>query len=117
MFFRNDEMLDVEDDDEDNLVASEAAKAVAKKIAKNSSEKAHAMKLFVKASDNEKYIITIKNVIRYELALDHVGSGMSFRQATMSIEHSKRRTQTPNLAGINGLMVGQFIHAFIASNL
>ena len=118
MFFRNDEMLDnAEDDDEDNLVTSDAAKTLAKKIAKKSSEKAHAMKLFVKDSETEKYVINIKNVMRYELALDHVGSGMSFRQATMSIEHSKRRTQTPNLAGINGLMVGQFIHALIASNL
>ena len=111
-------MLDnAENDDEDDLVASDAAKAVAKKIAKKSSEKAHAMKLFVKASDNEKYIITIKNVIRYELALDHVGSGMSFRQAAMAIEQAKRRTQTPKLADINSLMVGQFIRALVVSNL
>ena len=62
MFFRNDEMLD--NCEEDDLVASDAAKAVAKKIAKKSSEKAHAMKLFVKDSETEKYVITIKNVMR-----------------------------------------------------
>ena len=44
MFFRNDEMLDnAEDDDKDDLVASDAAKTVANKIAKEASEKAHAM--------------------------------------------------------------------------
>uniref|UniRef100_M4BQY7 DUF4371 domain-containing protein n=1 Tax=Hyaloperonospora arabidopsidis (strain Emoy2) TaxID=559515 RepID=M4BQY7_HYAAE len=118
MFFRNDEMLDnAEDDDKDDLVASDAAKAVAKKIAKKSTEKAHAMKMFVKDSETEKYVITIKNVMRYELALDHVGSGMSFRQAAMAIEQAKRRTQTPKLADINSLMVGQFIRALVVSNL
>uniref|UniRef100_A0AAV1U1T1 MATH domain-containing protein n=1 Tax=Peronospora matthiolae TaxID=2874970 RepID=A0AAV1U1T1_9STRA len=45
-------------------------------MAKKSSEKAHAMKLFVKDSETEKYVITIKNVIRYELALESVGSDM-----------------------------------------
>uniref|UniRef100_M4BWZ7 Uncharacterized protein n=1 Tax=Hyaloperonospora arabidopsidis (strain Emoy2) TaxID=559515 RepID=M4BWZ7_HYAAE len=90
MFFRNDEMLDsAEDDDKYDLVASDAAKAVTKKITKKSSEKVHAMKLFVKDSETEKNVITIKNVMRYELALDHVGSGMSFRQAAMAIEHAK----------------------------
>uniref|UniRef100_M4BFA2 Uncharacterized protein n=1 Tax=Hyaloperonospora arabidopsidis (strain Emoy2) TaxID=559515 RepID=M4BFA2_HYAAE len=90
MFFTNDEMLDnAEDDDEDDLVTSDAAKTLAKKIAKKSSEKAHAMKLFVKDSETEKYVINIKNVMRYELALDHVGSGMSFRQAAVAIEHAK----------------------------
>uniref|UniRef100_M4BSY7 Uncharacterized protein n=1 Tax=Hyaloperonospora arabidopsidis (strain Emoy2) TaxID=559515 RepID=M4BSY7_HYAAE len=115
MFFRNDEMLDNAEDDD--LVTSDAAKAVAKKIAKKFSEKAHAMKLFVKDSETEKYVITIKNVMRYELALDHVGSGMLSRQAAMAIEHAKRRRQTPKLAGINSLMVGQFIRALVASNL
>ena len=48
-------MLDnAEDEDEDDLVTSDAEKAVAKKIAKKSSEKAHAMKLFVKDSETEK---------------------------------------------------------------
>ena len=104
-------------DDEDDLVACDAAKAVDKKIAKKSSEKAHAMNLFVKESEAEKYVITIKNVMRYELALDLLRSGMSFRQAAMAIKHAKRRTQTLRLAGTNNLMVGQFIRALVASNL
>ncbi|CAI5738864.1 unnamed protein product [Hyaloperonospora brassicae] len=46
MFFRNDEMLDNDkDDDEDDFVASDATKAVGKEIAKKSSEKAPVMKL------------------------------------------------------------------------
>ena len=118
MFFWDDEMLDnAEDDDEDDLVASDAAKAVAKKIAKKSSEKAHEMKLFVKDLETEKYVITIKNVMRYELALDLLRSGMSFRQAAMAIKHAERLTQTPKLAGIRSFMVGQFIRALVASNL
>uniref|UniRef100_M4BUL5 Uncharacterized protein n=1 Tax=Hyaloperonospora arabidopsidis (strain Emoy2) TaxID=559515 RepID=M4BUL5_HYAAE len=97
MFFKNDEMLDnAEDNDEDNLVASDAAKA---------------------DSETEKYVVTMKNVMRNELALDHVGSGISSRQAAMEIEHAKRRTQTPKPAGINRLMIGEFIRALVASNL
>ncbi|CAI5723764.1 unnamed protein product [Hyaloperonospora brassicae] len=52
MFFRNEEMLDnAEDDDEDELVANDAAEGIATKIAKKSSDKTHAMKLFVKISE------------------------------------------------------------------
>ena len=75
------------------------------------------MKRFIKDSETEKYALTIKIVMRYELALNHEGSGRRFRQATMTIEHARRRTQTPKLAGMYSLMVGHFIRALVASDL
>ncbi|CAI5727443.1 unnamed protein product [Hyaloperonospora brassicae] len=112
------EILDnAEDEDEEDFVESDAAKEVADKIDKKFSEKANAMKLFVKDSKTVKYVITVKNVMRYDLALNHVGSVMSFLHAAMGFDHAKRRTQTPKIAGINSLMVGQFIRALVASNL
>ncbi len=81
MFFRNNELLDdAEEEDEDDVEVVRAATAVANKIAKKANERTNAMKLFVKDETSEMYAVHIKNVTRYELALDHVGSGMSFRQ-------------------------------------
>ena len=79
-----------EDDDDDDPVAADAANAVAKKLAKRAGERTHAMKLFVKDPETEMYVICIKNVVRYELALDHwqrhvfptEGHGDRGRQAT-----------------------------------
>jgi len=41
--------------------------------------------LFVKDVANieeDKYVITIKGMMRYKLAMDHVSTGMSFRQGS-----------------------------------
>ena len=118
MFFRNNELLDdAEEEDEDDVEAVGAATAVANKIAKKAKERTNAMKLFVKDETSEMYVVHIKNVTRYELALDHVGSGMSFRQTAKAIEHAKRCTSSAKLAGINDLMVGQFVRSIVAFNL
>ncbi|KAI2495067.1 hypothetical protein MHU86_19462 [Fragilaria crotonensis] len=118
MFFRNNELLDdAEEEDEDDVEAVGAATAVANKIAKKAKERTNAMKLFVKDETSDMYVVHIKNVTRYELALDHVGSGMSFRQTATAIEHAKRRTSSAKLAGINDLMVGQFVRSIVAFNL
>ena len=121
MFFREGEELldngDEDEDDEDDEEAASAAAANAKKAAKKAKERTNALKLFVKDEETGQYSVTIKNVTRYELALDHVGSGMSFRQTAGAIEHAKRRLFSAKLAGVNDLMVGQFVRALVASNL
>jgi hypothetical protein len=118
MFFRNNELLDdAEEEDEDDVEVVGAANAVANKIAKKAKERTNAMKLFVKDEASEMYVVHIKNVTRYELALDHIGSGMSFRQTATAIEHAKRRTSSAKPAGINDLMVGQFVRSIVAFNL
>lgn len=43
------------------------------------------MKLFVQNEDNPHYTIIIKNVMRFELTMDHVSVGMSFRETAAAI--------------------------------
>ncbi len=86
LFIRPDEVLvDFDDDDDDD---GGATVAIAKKAATKAKQKTLALKLFVKdvANDDEdKYVITIKGTMRYELAMDHVSTGMSFRQVVAAM--------------------------------
>ncbi len=81
MFSRDDEVVvDSDDADDDDVVG-----AAARKAAKKFKEKTNAMKLFIlnevdeDEDDPHSYTVTIKNIMRFNLAMDHVGSGMSFR--------------------------------------
>ncbi len=118
MFFRDDEVV-VDSDDADNDVVGAAARKVAKKF----KEKTNAMKLFIlnevdeDEDDPHSYTVTIKNIMRFNLAMDHVGSGMSFRQMVSAIQHAKERTKTAKLAGITDLMVGQYVRILVDSTL
>jgi hypothetical protein len=109
MFFRDDEVvIDSDDADDDDVVG-----AAARKAAKKLKEKTNAMKLFILNEVNEdeddphSYTATIKNIMRFNLVMDHVGSGMSFQQTVSAIQHAKERTKMAKLAGITDLMVGQ----------
>ncbi|CAM6008391.1 unnamed protein product [Sphagnum balticum] len=82
IFFRNDEQL-LNDNDNDNDIT--AVEAIAKRVAKKSKKKVNAMKLFIKQFDESTYKVTIKNVMRFEWAMDHVLIGMSFRQTVAAI--------------------------------
>ncbi len=64
--------------DSNNDDASMTAKAIAKKAAKKSKEKVNAMKLFIRQFDESTYKVTNKNVMRFELAMDHVSIDMLF---------------------------------------
>jgi hypothetical protein len=67
-------LFNVSNSDDDTV----AVKAIAKRATKKSKEKVNAMKLFVKQSDESMYKVTIKNVMHFELVMDHVSIGMSF---------------------------------------
>ncbi|CAM6038621.1 unnamed protein product [Sphagnum compactum] len=104
-------MLNDNDNDDDTA----AAEAIAKRAAKKSKEKVNAMKLFVKQSDKSTYKVTIKNITRFELAMDHVSIGMSFRQTAIAIQQAKDRTKTTTLARINELIVDQCVRVVVAA--
>jgi len=55
------------------------------------------------------YKITIKNVMSFELTMDHVLIGMSFQQTTIAIQQAKDYTKTTKLARINDLIFGQYV--------
>jgi len=107
LFFRPDEVLvDFDDDDEDD---GDAAAAIAKRAAGKAKLKTLARKLFVKDVANieeDEYVVTIKGTMRYELAMDHVSTGMSFRQVAAVMQHTKERYSLSKLGGINNTIVG-----------
>jgi hypothetical protein len=78
--------------------------------------KANAMKLFVKQDDGS-YVVTIKNPLRFNLALDHTAVGLSLRQTSRVIDQHRHQTKNARLAGLNDHMVGQFVRILVAVNL
>jgi hypothetical protein len=79
MFFRANEVLDNNSDDDE-------PEAIAKMAAKMAKQKINAMALYVINEDDPgRYKVAIMNVLRYELAMDYVTIGMSFRQTSAAI--------------------------------
>jgi hypothetical protein len=86
--------------------------------------KANAMKLF-KLDENTdgtttaatSYSVTIKNVMRFWLAIDHTSAGLLFRQTAAVIEPHRVRTKNPKLKGLHDHMVSQFVRVIVGSNL
>jgi hypothetical protein len=89
--------------------------------------KANAMKLFCpifndEADENDtdehgvihKYVVKIKNPLRFWLAIDHIKVGLSFRQAAAVITQHRNRTKNVKLMGISDHMVGQFVRVLLA---
>lgn len=60
------------------------------------------------------YTVTIKNVLRFELAMDYVDIGMLFRQTAEAIQKAKDHTKTMKLIGINDAIVNQYTHVLVA---
>jgi hypothetical protein len=55
--------------------------------------------------------------MRFELTMDHVSVGMSFRQTVVAIQHAKDRTKTAKLIVINDLIIEQYIRVIVAYSL
>ncbi len=78
--------------------------------------KANAMKLF-KLQEDGSYLVTIKNSLRFDLAIWHVSVGLLFRQTSKVIEQHHLATKNAKLSGLNDHMVGQFIRILLAVSL
>jgi hypothetical protein len=52
--------------------------------------------------------------MRFELTMDHISISMSFRQTMTAIQHTKDRTKTTKLTGMNDLIIGQYTHVLVA---
>uniref|UniRef100_M4BT51 Uncharacterized protein n=1 Tax=Hyaloperonospora arabidopsidis (strain Emoy2) TaxID=559515 RepID=M4BT51_HYAAE len=112
LVFRDDEVLadsDVDDDSEDD---------VANTLVKKAKEKPNSLKLFVKKrNDVDWYRITIKNVMRFNLAMGHVWVGLSFRQTASAIEHAGDHKKTAKLTVLNDKIVGQYVRVLVEASL
>jgi len=83
---------------------------------RNSTSKTCAMKLF-KVQDDGSYVVTIKNPVRFQLAVDHVFVGLSFCQTASVICQTYTRIKDPKLRGLSDTMVSQFARIVVALNL
>ncbi len=58
--------------------------------------------------------MTIKNIMRFELTMDHILIGISFEWMATTIQHAKDRTKTAKLNGMNNLIIGQYMCVLVA---
>jgi hypothetical protein len=76
------------------------------------------MALFKKVPDTTtSYCITIRNVKRFELALDHTSIGLSFRQTSAVIDQHKEAFGNAKLVGLNDHIVSQYVRMGVTINL
>ncbi len=82
------------------------------KVAKKANQKTNAMRLF--DQQGNRYIVTMKNVMRFKLTMDHILIGISFQQTATAIQHAKDCTKMAKLIGMNDLIVGQYTRVLVA---
>jgi hypothetical protein len=76
------------------------------------------MALFKKVPNTmTSYCITVKNVKRFKLALDHISNGLSFRQTSAVIDQHKEAFRNAKLVGLNDHIVSQYVRVGVAINL
>ncbi|RLO05989.1 hypothetical protein DYB28_008386 [Aphanomyces astaci] len=90
-------------------------------VIKKANERANAMKLFVKKvvidMGTYTYTATIKNDMRFELAMDYVGADISFREAAAAVQHARVRTNTHKVQGMTDLIVAKSVRVLVAVGL
>jgi hypothetical protein len=74
LFFRDDKQLENIDADDGE---QNPADVVRKKLIEKQNEKKNAMKLFCKEDDAPMYTVTIKDILRFDLAMDYVGISLT----------------------------------------
>ncbi|CAK9879568.1 unnamed protein product [Sphagnum jensenii] len=79
--------------------------------------KANTMKLFQLDEGGATYSMTIKNLLRFGLAINHTFSNFSFWQTIAIIEQHRVQTKNPKLMGLNDHMVSKFIHILVVADL
>ena len=78
--------------------------------------KTRAMALFV-PQDDGSYIVEIKTPMKFELAIDHISNGLSFRQTAAAINSAHRVCKIAKLAGLNDTIVGQWVRMLVGGCL
>jgi hypothetical protein len=57
--------------------------------------------------------VTINDILCFDLAMDYVGIGLSFRQEATAIQKAKDHTKTAKLAGLNDRIVGEYTRVLV----
>jgi len=76
----------------------------------------NALKLF-KNDNSGRYSLTISNRLQFQLVIDHVSTGCSFRQVARILDNTKRRTGLSKIGTITDAQVANLTIAICAINL
>jgi hypothetical protein len=78
--------------------------------------KANALKLFQRQDDGT-FTVAIKNALRFNVAVQSIASGCSFRQVAKVMDVYQKALRNPKLRGLNDHMVCQYARVILAVSL
>jgi len=110
LFFRDDEQLENINADNGEHNSTDV---VHKKHIEKQNEKKNVMKLFCKENNAPVYMVTIKDILCFDLAMDYVGINLLFRQKAAIIQKAKDRTKTVKVADFNDRIIGQYMRVLV----
>jgi hypothetical protein len=76
LFYLDDDQILVDDEDEENHHMN--MEQIRKKVDKKIALKHNVMKLFKLEEDNKMYMVNVPNNMRFFMAIDYIGCGISF---------------------------------------
>jgi len=109
MLFRPEDELDAANDDD--LAGISDRNRNIEKLRRS------ALQLFKLNENKDGYTVSIKRVMRFKLAIQHVSCGLSFRQVVMTIEQTKNTCKIAKLGGLNDTIVGQYVRILVGHAL
>jgi hypothetical protein len=109
MLFRPEDELDADDDDD--LAGVDDRNRNIKKLRRST------LQLFKLNENKDGYTISIKRVMHFKLAIQHVSCGLSFRQVATTIEQTKNTCKIAKLSGLNDTIIGQYVRILVDHTL
>jgi len=101
MLFRLEDELDTADDDD--LASVGDRNQNIEKLRRS------ALQLFKLNENKDGYTVSIKRVMRFKLAIQHVSCGLSFRQVATTIKQTKNTCKIAKLGNLNDTIIGQYV--------
>ncbi|CAK9276987.1 unnamed protein product [Sphagnum jensenii] len=108
MLFRPEDELDAVDDD---LAGVDDRNRNIEKL------RCSALQLFKLNENKDGYTVSIKRVMRFKLAIQHVSCGLLFRQVVTTIEQTKNTCKIAKLGDLNDTIVGQYVRILVGHTL
>jgi len=114
MFFREEEGVTDSGSDSDGEMSDTAGRKAGKRGLDNRST----LQLFARKEDEpDWYTVVINNATRFELAMDLVSHGLSFRQTAAAMQAVRDRMKNATLTGMNRILVSQYTRVLVGSCL
>jgi len=110
MLFRPEDELNPADDDDDLASVGDCNRNIEKL-------RRSVLQLFKLNENNDDYTISIKKIMRFKLAIQHVSCGLSFRQVVTAIEQTKNTCKIAKFGSLNDAIIGQYVRILVGHTL